>query len=349
MNRISEFEQLLRVNYFDKQIAPKGSDIKAIAARLKIDDLQYAYELAEMSWTMYYRHLFNSFANWSDNLRAAWDFYKNIQPSYNQSNSIKRKLQQYSTPGPVALAASYFVMGESKKFDGLVFEPSAGTGLFIHPYEPEKIWVNELDAGRLETLQFQGFQKITNQDATEDFPLNYADRFDAVISNPPFGDSMPTPPAGRSFYDVKSSKLEHWMCANALECMKDDGRATLIIGGWTHFDDKGWIRDGRTFFNWLYKHYFVADIINIGSQKLYNKQGTAYPVRLILIHGRKAKPFGYAPLKEEKSELAEPIEDIFELFNRIKRAYNNSLKPLPTMEYLLQKEIDKMNVELKYN
>lgn len=71
----------------------------------------------------------------------------------------------------------------------------------------------------------------------------------------------------------------------------------------------------RIFFNYLYSHYFVSDVILIDGHSLYSKQGTSFDVRLILINGRKAKPKGVAPLKNE--QLSEVVYDFDRLYSRV--------------------------------
>ena len=59
------------------------------------------------------------------------------------------------------------------------------------------------------------------------------------------------------------------MAIRALETMVGDGRAAIIIGGHTKWDAKGRIQAGknRLFFNFLYHHYHVIDVIQINGAK----------------------------------------------------------------------------------
>jgi hypothetical protein len=83
--------------------------------------------------------------------------------------------------------------------------------------------------------------------------------------------------------------------------MKDDGKAAIIIGGHTTWDEHGRVTAGtnRIFLNYLYHFYNVEDIIPINGKKLYSRQGTSINTRLILIDGAKAVPDGAAPLKNK--------------------------------------------------
>jgi hypothetical protein len=105
------------------------------------------------------------------------------------------------------------------------------------------------------------------------------------------------------------------MAIRALDCMKDDGKAAIIIGGHTEWDSEGRIKAGknRIFFSYLYKYYHIEDVINIDGD-LYSRQGTSFDVRLILIDGRKATPEGFPPLKEANEKV---VKDFDTLYDRV--------------------------------
>jgi len=111
--------------------------------------------------------------------------------------------------------------------------------------------------------------------------------------------------------------------------MKDFGKAAIIIGGHTPYDEKGRMRAGkeRIFFNYLYSHYNVADVIPIDGHKLYSRQGTSFNVRLILIDGRKAKPKELRPFLILKEKIV--VDDFGTLFKRVTDAIK-FLKPHET-------------------
>ncbi len=99
-------------------------------------------------------------------------------------------------------------------------------------------------------------------------------------------------------YSIKG--LEKQMALNALNSMNDNGRAAIIIGGNTEYNENGSIKGAdKAFFNYLYNNYNVIGVINLGGD-LYAKQGTRFPVRLILINGRKMRgDVVYAPVKSK--------------------------------------------------
>ncbi len=231
------------------------------------------------------------------------------QVNLSMRTSMSVMMQQYSTPAPIAfLASSYVKQSENATY----FEPSAGNGLLTIALPYAQTYVNELDDIRLENLNEQPFAKITNQDATLPF-LEYREKFDGVLTNPPFG-SFET----QLFDHFKIKRLEHAMCINALHCMKKNGKAVLIIGGHTAWEDGGRIKAGhnRIFLNYLHHFYNVEDVIPINGKKLYSRQGTAFNVRMILIAGRKAKPQGAAPLKSKsQSEIVNTHEQLWQRVN----------------------------------
>ena len=112
----------------------------------------------------------------------------------------------------------------------------------------------------------------------------------------------------------------------ALEQMRDNGRAAVIVGGkmfdnyWKPLnktsDKKVLFGQWKIFLGWLYAAYNVEDLIYIGGDYIYRKQGTTYPVVLILINGRRLrfstdnKPdYVYDP---DKNKIITTYEQLFE-------------------------------------
>ncbi len=213
------------------------------------------------------------------------------QVNLSMRTSMSVLMQQYSTPAPISFLASSYVL--SKNISDQYLEPSAGNGLLTIALPYAQTHVNELDDIRLTNLKQQPFAKVSSWDALKP-PMAYDRKFAGVITNPPFG-TLSEP---MLFGNFKIKRLEHAMCLNALRCMKDDGKAALIIGGHTSWDEQGRVTAGqnRIFLNYLYHFYNVEDVIPINGKKLYSRQGTSFNTRLILIDGAKAKPEGAAPL-----------------------------------------------------
>lgn len=232
----------------------------------------------------------------------------NAQPSLNARDNDRINLQQYSTPAPMAYLMGLFTSKDKKVESGL--EPSAGNGMLTINLPKEKMQVNDIDEMRLSNLQKQGFGEVTSQDGTQPFGEK---QYDVVVTNPPFGSV--TPKVYDGLYEI--SGLEHQMAINALESMKDDGRAAIIIGGNTEYNANGTIKGkDRVFLNYLYAHYNVVDVINMDGKTLYSRQGTGYPVRMILINGRKEfNPHSFAPVQSKAR--AEQVKSYDELYNRV--------------------------------
>ena len=172
--------------------------------------------------------------------------------------------------------------------------------------------MNELDDIRLENLKSQPFAHVSHWDALTP-PMAYDRKFDGVVTNPPFGVLSEPVMFGR----FKIKRMEHAMCLAALRCMKNNGKAALIIGGHTDWDAQGRVRAGhnRIFLNFLYHFYHVEDIIPINGKKLYSRQGTSINTRLILINGAKNNPEGAAPLKNKL--LGTVVNSHEELWDRV--------------------------------
>lgn len=231
--------------------------------------------------------------------------YEN-QPSLNQRDSDRVMKQQYSTPAPYAFLADMYVKGNGKVIESAL-EPSAGNGMLTIGLPMDKVHVNDIDAQRLANLRRQGFKNVTSQDGTQPF----ADKdVDVVVTNPPFGSATP-----KEYDGYKISSLEGQMAINALESMKDDGRAAIIIGGKTEYAKNGSLNPkDKAFLGYLYSHYNVEDVINVDGS-LYAKQGTSYPTRIILINGRRLNENAFPPVKDKAR--AETVKDYDELYKRI--------------------------------
>lgn len=231
--------------------------------------------------------------------------YEN-QPSLNQRDSDRVMKQQYSTPAPYAFLADMYVKGNGKVIESAL-EPSAGNGMLTIGLPMDRVHVNDIDAQRLANLRRQGFKNVTSQDGTQPF----ADKdVDVVVTNPPFGSATT-----KEYDGYKISSLEGQMAINALESMKDDGRAAIIIGGKTEYAKNGSLNPkDKAFLGYLYSHYNVEDVINVDGS-LYAKQGTSYPTRIILINGRRLNENAFPPVKDKAR--AEAVKDYDELYKRI--------------------------------
>ena len=283
-------------------------ELRKIAERVGLKDIKDTdlQELAETAIVKRARGIASSEStNNAEKFKRIKTLYEN-QPSLNQRDSERVMKQQYSTPAPYAFLADMYVKGNGKVIESAL-EPSAGNGMLTIGLPKDKVHVNDIDDTRLLNLNRQGFGKVTSQDGTQPF----ADKdVDVVVTNPPFGSATP-----KEYDGYKISSLEGQMAINALESMKDDGRAAIIIGGKTEYAKNGSLNPkDKAFLGYLYSHYNVEDVINVDGS-LYAKQGTSYPTRIILINGRRLNENAFPPVKDKAR--AETVKDYDELYKRI--------------------------------
>lgn len=300
----------------------KGQILK-LADTFKILNKGMLWEAVELSWMLWYRNIYLEPIDFEQRLKKMIHFWQQLQPTYAYSDSTKEIYKQYSTPCPIsAILAQYTRMDSAQQ----IFEPSAGNGLLLVGANPNKTHVNEIDKSRLDSLRFQQYKTITTHNAVVPFPKELAKSFDVVVTNPPFASWEDSKWDKKQLVNTYFNKhigleqhmrLEHLMCGLALNTLKNDGHAAMIIMGHIYFGKDGLIAKYRPFFNWLFRHYHVDDIINLNSYKLYNKQGAVAQTMLILISGRKAKPEGVAPNQAQANHFY-PIVDSFQaLWQRV--------------------------------
>jgi hypothetical protein len=283
-------------------------ELRQIAERVGLKDIKDT-DLQELAETAIVKRARGIASSESTNDAVKFERIKTLyenQPSLNQRDSERVMKQQYSTPAPYAFLADMYVKGNGKVIESAL-EPSAGNGMLTIGLPMDKVHVNDIDAQRLANLRRQGFKNVTSQDGTQPF----ADKdVDVVVTNPPFGSATP-----KEYDGYKISSLEGQMAINALESMKDDGRAAIIIGGKTEYAKNGSLNPkDKAFLGYLYSHYNVEDVINVDGG-LYAKQGTSYPTRIILINGRRLNENAFPPVKDKAR--AEAVKDYDELYKRI--------------------------------
>ncbi len=344
VNRAEKFVEKVEYGLTLKKSYNKVS-IEKLAASFGITDKTEVKELTELAIVRRARKLAHSEGTIRERFDSIVELYNSqVNLSHRTSQSIL--LQQYSTPAPIGYLAGVFCELDKLPFNGgFAFEPSAGNGLLTIAAKPERVYVNEIDLLRNKNLQTQGYREVTKLDATKPFAGKQR-FFKAVLTNPPFG-TMETEVMYETF-PIKP--LEHVMALRALDCMQDDGKAAIIIGGHTRWDDKGRIQAGkqRIFFNYLYSRYNVAAVVNIDGHKLYSRQGTAFDVRLILINGRKQKPSGAAPVyNAEKDIVIKTFDDLYErVMNAMESQVANEATKESTMS-MLELEAEALALELE--
>jgi len=199
------------------------------------------------------------------------------QPLFSARTSTSVADQAYSTPAPIAFALRHMTGVTSQT---PVYDATAGNGMLLLGSKLGESVANEINPNRAQALRDLGVGTVTQNDATKFVP---AEDSPVVHLNPPFG-SIPN--TNYDGYGIR--KLEHLISLKGLEAMEDGGSAAIILGAALHEKEQGkgaqWI-----FENYLYGHYNVVDNFEIAGD-LYAKQGAKFPVRVLVIVGRKATP-----------------------------------------------------------
>ena len=250
------------------------------ASKIEAKDLKAAQEAMEVALVKQARETMRSGLDEKSLYEKLVEQYK-AQPNLNVRSSTSMENQAYSTPAPIAMIASQFAGIETFS---KVYEPTAGNGMLLIGADTQSSVVNELNDDRAANLEVLGYSP-TQKDATQFVPGKK--KFDAVVMNPPFGKlkdgngSL----APVKFDDYTISSIDHLIAAKALESMKDNGKAAIIIGASMKAGEIG--SADKTFFNWLYSHYNVVEHFEIDGD-LYKRQGAGWPIRVIIVHGREA-------------------------------------------------------------
>ena len=244
----------------------------------------------------------------------------NLQPTISMRSSNRIALQQYSTPLPMAFVADMFATGAKAPLFFNVFEPTAGNGMLVFAIPSSQVHVNEIDENRLDNLRGQEFRQVTTQDAIQPFAGDR--KYNAIITNPPFGSTE-----AKDYDGYSISGLAPQIALNALDKMKDNGKAVIIIGGKQEFAPNGAIKNDKPFLAYLYNHYNVKGVIDMDGS-LYAKQGTTFPTRMILIDGRRteeerAKSDVYPPTIKN---WINPVADFDRLYDTVNDLINSKEK-----------------------
>ena len=244
------------------------------------------------------------------------------QPNLSVRSSTSVLQQAYSTPIPIAYLASVLA-GINPEIT--VYEPTAGNGALLLAAEPAKVMANEINGDRFAELATRGYQQLTQKDALTYKPDALVD---CVLCNPPFGSILDEQQQTRRFSmaDTWTTQIDQVIALKALEVMKNEGRAVLILGGKLGSDvtlrsDRYNTRESRAFFYLLYQQYNVTQHFSIWGD-LYRKQGAGFPIDVLVIEGRgksqrllpaAAVPVIYKSFAELKERLPdEPLRRVSE-------------------------------------
>lgn len=263
----------------------------------------------------------------------------NAQPKLGTRTSTSVAQQAFSTPAPLAYLASRLagINSETK-----VYEPTAGNGMLLVDTAAQNATVNELNPDRAEQLRrLLPDAKITEKDATT-FDPNVL--FDAVIANPPFGVVKDEDGASTRFevdLQYSTNEVDHAIAMKALESLKDDGKAVLLVGGISQQivdpEKRANAYNGkskREFYFKLYKGYNVTDHFTVDGS-LYERQGAGWPVDVIVIDGRGKSNLTLPAVKappqfNDWTALAEKLND--RSTKEVKPAGNTDGSPVEQVE-----------------
>lgn len=272
------------------------AQVRQFAKQYGITDPKALEERIELLLVQLGRQIVDEQNNPSAAYDALVDLY-NRQPKLGTRTSTSVANQAYSTPLPLAYIASRLA-----QIDGntTVYEPSAGNGALLIGAEPRNTVANEIEELRNDNLEAQGFNLVGDDAAdsrttAQAIARNGGQKFDAIIANPPFGVVRDEQNKSRRFKITdrySTNEIDHAISFEALEAMKDDGSAVLILGGVTKLARSEEARSDayngkakREFFYELYRRYNVVDHFTVAGE-LYEKQGAGWPVDVIVIRGR---------------------------------------------------------------
>lgn len=273
--QLADGKSLTNIQAVRKQFDTK---IGTEAAKKLEEDIEFAGVLAA-------RQIVGKGLSTKETYAALLDLH-NRMPNLNTRTSESVRDQAYSTPLPIAYAASRLA-GITQKTT--VYEPTGGNGALVIEANPDNTTINDLNPQRVENLRAQGFE-ANKADATK---VSLGAKVDVVIANPPFG-VVKENGQSKQFETPfgKTAEIDHAIVFKALEAMADDGKAVLIVGGVNRMATTRQARSDaynqsakRKFYPNLYDNYNVVDHFTIDGQ-MYAKQGAAWPVDVIVIDGR---------------------------------------------------------------
>ena len=214
-------------------------------------------------------------------LEQKWEAVKNLyehQPAFSTRTSTSMMNQAYSTPIPISFMGGIRIGGDNSS---VVYEPTAGTGSLVAVAASRfaTVYANELAPVRFAILEaLDASYNATQGDALarkNDEPV------DIVMTNPPFANASPM-----KFGDFTLTKLDHQIAAHALNDLKPNGRALVIVGANMRKGENIPTFADHVFMNFLYTNFNVKDNYVLDGS-LYRKQGATVPIRLITIDGRR--------------------------------------------------------------
>jgi len=193
-----------------------------------------------------------------------------------------RAQAQFSTPLPIAEGVAHLlrVAGRVRT----VMEPCAGTGSLLRPLLDAHhlaLHANELDPRRRHVLAWLGV-RASDRDALK-LPLDPA-RFDAFVSNPPFGayNRGNRERAGRGATDFALSNMAQRFAAAHLRSLRPNGLLVALLPASTLSDA------GADFRRWLRENHSPLLYLQCPEGSYRSRGAFRDAMLLVLRHGRSA-------------------------------------------------------------
>lgn len=233
----------------------------------------------------------------------------------NERNGVRSLLQQFSTPFPMAqVGFDLTVPTDGAK----ILEPTAGNGVLISPFLGRSVNLNlfELDKNRAARLNSLA-QKYNNSDVVVGDCVKSLDTvsndMDIVVANPPFEalkDAQQV--VDKNGTKITLRTLDHLIAFKALEKLKDDGRAFLVLPA--DMIEKGRLKGAKRFWdNYLRATYHVAGSACVDG-RLFRKMGAQFPTLMYSIAGRRSTPLSNAEIREQEIEELPLLRSFDEIY-----------------------------------
>ncbi|WP_320203509.1 hypothetical protein [Agrobacterium rosae] len=222
--------------------------------------------------------------------------------AHQERNGTRLKLQQFSTPFPIARSAFDVLLPQ----DGdRLLEPTIGNGTLVSSFLGRNIDITgvELDparAGRSGRL-LESATVIEGDFVKEAASLGLGLDFDMFVANPPF-ENLET---NQLVHDRLGSRmtlrrLDHQIAYEGLQRLKPEGRAFLVLPG--DMITNGALDGARRFWdNYLRQTYHVAGSACVDG-RLYRKMGAEFPVLLYALGPMRDVPLSTEELRDLEVE-----------------------------------------------
>lgn len=222
------------------------------------------------------------------------------QPTMKARTSSSVALQQYSTPGPMAVAAQWLLDTERLPATGIrLLDPTIGNGSLVSLSPAAKVLGFDLDTNRLERVA-RMLGDVGEVHAGDARAVELPEH-EASIVNPPFG-GLDQPIIRNG---LRLSRVDQLILFRTLAARTPSGRTVAIIAGDSYKSASAGevTAASRYLFNWIADHYHLEGVIEVDG-RLYNRQGAGYPVRLLSIGDRRDTPLPGEGVRSVPSKLS---------------------------------------------